>query len=186
MTDIKIRTLRNTDAQAFQQLRLRALQDTPEAFGSTFEEDSALPLAIVGDRLEHTRTFPARVALGAWDGDALVGFVGCMQHSKRKTRHGAVVWGTYVAPEVRGARVGRRLMDHLVAEARRWPGVERLVLSVVERAAPARRLYASVGFIEFGREPDAFRESGVHDTALHLALPLGDTHTTWQSPTAQT
>jgi GNAT superfamily N-acetyltransferase len=177
MTDIQIRPLGPADVQVFQRLRLRGLQDAPEAFGSTYEEDAAMPPAVVAERLTHTRTVPANVVFGAWQGAALVGFVGCFQQAKHKTRHTASVWGTYVAPEVRGTGIGRRLMDQLITEVRQWPDVARLTLSVVERAGPARRLYASVGFVEFGREPDAFRQDSVRDTALHLVLELDETRT---------
>ena len=172
MTTVHVRPLVPEDAEIYQRLRLRGLREAPEAFGSTYEEDAALPLAAVAERLGRVTAPAARVVLGAFADGALVGVVGCMQESRTKTRHTAVVWGTYVAPESRGDGVGRRLLDALLAEVRTWPGVERLTLSVVERAGAARRLYASVGFVEFGREADAFRQDGVRDVALHLALAL--------------
>jgi GNAT superfamily N-acetyltransferase len=48
--------------------------------------------------------------------------------------------------------VGRRLLEHLILEARAWPSVERLTLAVVEWAVAARRLYAAMGFETFGLE----------------------------------
>jgi RimJ/RimL family protein N-acetyltransferase len=72
--------------------------------------------------------------------------------------------------------VGRRLLEALVDEARTWDGVERLTLTVVERAEAARRLYAAAGFETFGREPDAFRRGAVRDAALHLARALDARH----------
>lgn len=83
------------------------------------------------------------------------------------------MWGTYVAPEARGQGVGHRLLEALIDEVRAWDGVERLTLSVVERADAARRLYAALGFEVFGREPDAFRQGAARDVALHLSLALG-------------
>src|SRR3982750_4693710 len=148
MPDSHIRPLGPEDAEAYQRLRLRGLREAPEAFGSTYEEDAVLLPGVVAERLQHMRVPAARVVFGAFAGEALVGFIGCMQQAKAKTRHSALVWGTYVAPEARGRKVGRRLLEALLAEVRTWPGVERLTLSVVERAAAARRLYTSVGFTE--------------------------------------
>jgi ribosomal protein S18 acetylase RimI-like enzyme len=117
---------------------------------------------------------PARVVFGAWQGESLVGVVGAMQSPKRKTRHSATVWGLYVAPEARDHGIGRALMDALLAEVRAWPEVARVTLSVVDRAVAARGLYSALGFVEFGREPDAYREAEMRDTALHLVLALDD------------
>src|SRR5437764_13470551 len=104
-TDLQIRPLEPADAEAYQALRLLGLRETPEAFGSTFEEDVTLAREVVAERLAHSRTSPARVVFGAWRDAALVGVVGAMQSPKRKTRHAAVVWGAYVAPEQRGQGV---------------------------------------------------------------------------------
>ena len=173
--DLRIRPLAPADADAYQDLRLRGLREAPEAFGSTFEEDVELAHDVVAERLAHILTPHASVVLGAWRDATLLGFVGAVQHAKHKTRHTAFVWGMYVTPEARGEGIGRLLMDALLAEVRCWPEVERLTLSVVERAGAARRLYSVVGFTEFGREVDAFRQAGVRDTALHLELRLGHT-----------
>lgn len=172
MSDVHIRLLGPDDAEPFQHLRLRGLRDVPEAFGTTYEEDVVLPLAVVAERLRPARAPAGRAVIGAFRGDTLVGFAGCMQSPKRKSSHKADLWGTYVAPDARGQGVGRRLLEALIAETRTWDGVERLTLTVVERAEAARRLYAALGFEEFGREPDAFRQGAERDVALHLTLPV--------------
>ena len=173
-TDFEIRPLGASDAATYQALRLRGLRDTPEAFGSTYEEDVVLTLETIADRIAHVSTSPARVVFGAWQDGTLIGVVGAFQSPKRKTRHIATVWGTYVAPEARGRGVGRQLMTTLITEVRHWPDVARVTLSVVERAAAAWRLYSALGFTEFGREADAYRGDGVSDTAIHLALVLDE------------
>jgi GNAT superfamily N-acetyltransferase len=110
--------------------------------------------------------------LGAFADDALIGVVGCYQEAKAKVQHKAVIWGMYVAPEARGQGLGRRLLESALAEARTWPNVERVVITVVERVRGARELYLSAGFELFGREPDALRQGGVSDAMEYLSLPL--------------
>jgi ribosomal protein S18 acetylase RimI-like enzyme len=169
---IEIRSLTAADAPVFHALRLRGLKESPEAFGSTYEEDLELSVDVVAQRIEPAHTPAARIVLGAFRDDTLIGVVGCFQAPKRKLRHTASIWGMYVAPEARGHGVARRLLDAIIAQARAWPGVHRITLSVVDRAAAARELYASAGFEMFGHEADAFRQNGVSDAVEHLALRL--------------
>ena len=169
---INIRPLGPADAAEYQALRLRGLLESPEAFGSTYEEDVALPPEEVARRLDPAGGPAARVVLGAFSGGALVGMATCIQDHKLKSRHKATVLGMYVAAEARGRGVGRALLEHLIAEARAWPGVERLTLTVVERATAARALYHAAGFRRFGLEPDGLRDGGVRDAVEHLALDL--------------
>jgi hypothetical protein len=84
-----IRPLLRADAALFHAHRLAALQESPEAFGSTFEEDRLLSPDSVAERIEETFVAPRRVVLGAFADDMLQGFVGCMQEHKAKSRHKA-------------------------------------------------------------------------------------------------
>lgn len=56
----------------------------------------------------------------------------------------------YVAPRVRGARIGARILARLEAEAREF-GVARLVLETGERQPEALALYRRAGFVEIPR-----------------------------------
>jgi RimJ/RimL family protein N-acetyltransferase len=170
--EVEIRPLGPADAEEFQAIRLRGLRESPEAFGSTYDEDVELPLDVVAARLERASPPAARVVIGAYDGGRLVGTVACVQHGKVKARHKAVIWGMYVAPEARGRGLGRRLLGRVIDEAREWPGVEWLTLTVVERARAARALYVAAGFRPFGREPDGLRQGNERDTVEYLALAL--------------
>jgi GNAT superfamily N-acetyltransferase len=171
---IEIRQLGPDDAAAFKSVRLQGLRESPEAFGSTYEEEVESPLDVVATRLERASAPPMRVVLGAFADHALVGIVGCYQEAKVKVQHKAVIWGMYVSPEARGQGLGRRLLESAVAEARAWPNVERVTITVVERVRRARALYLSAGFELFGREPDALRRHGVSDAMEYLSLPLRD------------
>ena len=174
MTEVSYRVLGPADAAAFRELRLRGLREAPEAFGSSYEEDAAQPLDAVADRLRPARPPTGRVTIGAFMGGALVGVGACVQATHLKMRHKADIYAMYVAPEARGRGVGRELLSRLLDEAREWRQVERVGLTVVERASAARRLYEAVGFQEFGREPDGLRQDGVKDTVIYLTLNLYD------------
>ena len=172
ISDVEIRALGPEDADVYQRFRLAALREAPEAFGSTYEEDAVLAPGVVAERLRAAREPAGRVVLGAFAGGALVGVAGCMQEPKLKARHKAMVWGMYVQPDRRGQGLGRQLLSALVAEARAWPDVERLTLTVVERGEAARRLYAGAGFEPFGHEPDGLRQDEARDTVIYMGLAL--------------
>ena len=111
MSEIELRVLTPADASIFRDLRLRALQESPEAFGSSYEEDAARPLDEIADRLRPTRQPTGRVTMGAFTGGRLVGIAACIQATHLKARHKADIYGMYVAPEARGHGVGRNLLD---------------------------------------------------------------------------
>ena len=169
---LEIRQLGRDDAAEFQALRLRGLSEAPEAFGTSHQEYSGLSVETVASRLAPTSAPHASVVLGAFVDGGLVGVVGCVQESRAKARHKAVIWGMYVASEARGRGIGRQLLERAVAEARTWPNVERVTLTVVERATAARALYRAAGFQPFGREEDALRQDGYRDTMEYLSLSL--------------
>ena len=169
---IEIRPLGPSDAAAYQAVRLRGLRESPEAFGSTYEEEVDFSVDTVAARIAPSGAPACRVVLGAFDGDVLVGITGCAQEAKAKMRHKAVIWGMYVAPEARGQRVGRRLLERAIEEARTWPNVDRVTITVVQHVRAARDLYLSVGFELFGAEPDALRQNGTSDVMEYLSLSL--------------
>ncbi|MEP6779207.1 MAG: GNAT family N-acetyltransferase [Gemmatimonadaceae bacterium] len=172
-----IHALGAADADEYQALRLRGMRESAESFGSTFDEDAALPLTTVAERLSSSSENGERIVLGAFIANVdevpvMIGIVGCMRESKIKLRHKAVLWGLYVAPESRGHGVGQMLIQHLLTAARTWRGLQRIVLSVVVRSTAARKLYLSVGFVSFGIEHDALRQNSISDDVEMMSLDI--------------
>jgi ribosomal protein S18 acetylase RimI-like enzyme len=82
-----------------------------------------------------------------------------------KHAHKGTLWGMYVRPAARGAGVGRRLVEAVMDYAR--PRVELIQLSVIAENRAARRLYARLGFAEYGVEKHAAKYQGrYHDDVL--------------------
>jgi RimJ/RimL family protein N-acetyltransferase len=78
----------------------------------------------------------------------------------------------YTRPDVRGRGLCRSVLKLLIEHARAWPGIERVQLSVSERAPAARALYESLGLESWGREPDALRIDGQSAAEIHMSLAL--------------
>lgn len=139
----QIRLLTPDDAASYQPLRLRALQEHPEAFGASYEDERQRSLAVVAERLKAT---PDGFMLGAWGGDALVGIVGLYRSPGIKTRHRGGVGGMYVAAAARGQGMGRALITALIEHAPTLAHLEEIILAVTVGNVTARALYLAAGF----------------------------------------
>ena len=161
---IDLRRLGPEDAAAYREIRLEALADSPHNFSSTLESEQDQPL----DR------FAARLAddlvLGAFSGPRLIGVAGFYIQPRPKHRHKGMLWGMYVRPDHRTAGIGRMLVEAVIAHARQH--VELLQLFVIADNMPARRLYASLGFVEYGIERNATKYQGQYHDDVLMALPL--------------
>ena len=163
-----VRALEIDDAEAFHELRLRGLAESPDPFLVTHAEDAALTMDAVRGR------FPRggdAFALGAFDDDGrLVGIVGFSREQRQKVRHRGDVWGMYVAPEARGTGAGRGLMEELVRRCREMEGLEQVVLEVAVEATAACRLYESLGFEEVGVHRESMKDGERYLDTRHMVL----------------
>jgi ribosomal protein S18 acetylase RimI-like enzyme len=163
---MEIRRLGSADAAAYRELRLAALSDSPEAFGSTLERESREPLAWFRGRLGKGSVF------GAWRLSELVGTAGFVRREGEKEQHKGLLWGMYVRPDARNAGVGRQLIEAVIDHARRH--VELIQLSVISDNQRARRLYAGLGFVEYGVEKNSLKQRGHYYDEILMALDLMD------------
>jgi ribosomal protein S18 acetylase RimI-like enzyme len=149
---VTVRRLAPADAAAYRGLRLRGLEEHPDAFTSSAEAEAAKPLSVTEDRLA---PIGADVVYGAFVDGTLAGVVGIAREARIKNRHKAVVFGMYVASDFGRRGVARALLRHLIATAKQEAGLEQLVLTVTHSNEAARSLYESEGFRSFGIEPRA-------------------------------
>jgi ribosomal protein S18 acetylase RimI-like enzyme len=149
-----VRKLTMDDGEALWALRLRALRDDPEAWGTVYDEAVASGGDAVLQRLRESDD--ERFYLGAFmgDGDAeLAGMVRFARAEGRKDRHKAQAASLFVAPEWRRHSIGRALMAEVIARARRLEELEQVRLDVVTTNMAAIALYRSLGFVIYGTDP---------------------------------
>ncbi len=172
MDSLNIRALTEDDAGDFRRLRLRALKEHPDAFGSSYAAERALPLEAVAGRMRRTAASPHDFTLGAYREGELVGMVGFFREQREKMRHKGTIWGMFVPSEVQGKGIGRALLTEAVERARLVPGLEQVGLAVVTPNRRARGLYASLGFETYGVEPNALIVDGEHLDEEFMVLRL--------------
>jgi GNAT superfamily N-acetyltransferase len=141
LTDPTVRLLTPEDWQAYREIRLAMLQESPGAFGSryadavTFDEDTW-----------RGRLTSCDHHLAELDGDP-VGAAGLSVEQGPVAQ--ADLIGMWVRPHARGRSVGALLVQAVLDRAAVL-GCDRVRLEVVDGNAPARRLYERMGFVATG------------------------------------
>ncbi|MEE1619373.1 GNAT family N-acetyltransferase [Brachybacterium sp. J153] len=147
---ILVRSLEPAQWAIWRQLRLRALKDSPEAFGSslaaTLEREAREGEAFWRGYFSET----GPVLIAELDG-VPAGMARLVVEDPADSAH---LYSLWVAPEARGRGAGEQLLrtaaDWLAA---RHPGTA-LRLDVVATNRPARRLYERLGFTVLGPNPE--------------------------------
>jgi ribosomal protein S18 acetylase RimI-like enzyme len=148
--DFVIRRLEpGQDTELFRAIRLESLKKNPESFGSDFASENDKPPEWFAGRLTTSDVF------GAFHGEELLGIAGFQVGQTAKRAHKGTLWAVYVRPAKRSAGVARRLVETVIEHAK--GRVEQVNLAVDRRNMHARRLYTSLGFIEYGLEKNALK-----------------------------
>jgi ribosomal protein S18 acetylase RimI-like enzyme len=158
----QVKRLNASDAAAFRELRLEGLRQHPEFFGSSLQEESALPFEWFAEKLRSC------VVVGALDhsGAGLDGIIAVEPIKTVKQRHKGVVWGVYIRPECRGQGLGQALMRTLVIQCAGF--VEELRLTVACTNDAAHQMYLKAGFIEFGFEERSLKLGNSYVAERHM------------------
>ena len=139
---IRFDQLAGDEGPRLRSIRLRALQDAPDAFGTTFQEASARTPEDWAAQVTELPTFVAADETGD------VAMVRCARDQDRADT--AWLLSMWVAPEVRHSGIGGALVDVAIRWARA-NGIHRMLLDVADLNGPAIALYSSKGFQPNGR-----------------------------------
>ena len=176
--DAVVRAITRGEVDTYADLRAHALVESPWAFTNAPSEDrtpdqvraSLDPAinAIIGVFVLHAKSGAVPQA----SPPRLAAITGVVRSTKSKSAHLAMLWGVYTHPDFRGRGLGRLAVEGAIEAARAWDGVGGVCLSVSARTEPAIALYRSLGFREWGREPDATRIGGESADEVYMRLTL--------------
>ena len=157
-----IERMSQDDWERYRTIRLRGLEDAPDAFWMTYDEEIELTEERWRERLSSAATF---VVVQAGDD------VGVVTGAPYEGREGcAGLFGMWVAPEVRGTGASIRLVGEVITWARA-EGYLRLILDVADENRAAIKLYEGMGFRPTGRTahmPAPREHIREHERALEL------------------
>ena len=163
-----VRLLGPADAGLYAQLRSEMLIDSPASFSSSPGEARGETREQVIEALSSD----GHEIAGVFVDDDLVSVAGIFRERRAKQHHRAFVYGVYTTPGARGRGHGRAVMECVLEAARAMVGVEVVGIGVSTNGPGALRLYESLGFVQWGLEPDSMRVDGVSYGEVYLSLVL--------------
>jgi ribosomal protein S18 acetylase RimI-like enzyme len=107
---------------------------------------------------------------GAFRAAKLIGIAVLVIRESAKMAHKGALVSMYVRPEARRIGVGRRLVEAVIDTACRH--VELVQLTVVTGNEAALRLYAGLGFVQYGLEKKALKQGGRYYDEILMAKDL--------------
>lgn len=160
-----VRRLDELDAQAWQSLRLRSLQQAPDAFLSSYEAEKDKPIKTVVDLLRSS------ITVGAFSSEELIGQMTARAETNPRMKHRVWITAVFVDPAHRGTGAAQRMLDQVV-EIAKCHGALQLELHVAEANPRAINFYKRNGFMQLGVVPRAVRGRNGFEDDLYLVRHL--------------
>ncbi|MCR6671097.1 GNAT family N-acetyltransferase [Devosia ginsengisoli] len=148
-----IRRLIRDDVHAYRAIRLEALTDHPESYGTSPQSFATRPLAALQTMMDRMAVFGVVTESGE-----LAGIVAYARDDGERETHRGWLLQVYVKPDMRGTGAAVALLEAAVDHAR--AEVIQLHLMVGAHNAPAIRLYEKAGFKTYGTDPRCLYVNG--------------------------
>ena len=163
-----MRVLDEGDWAEYRDVRLAALQESPEAFVATYEEESALDEEAWRERMRRSRRLVAAA------GGSVVGVVSVGRAGQEEENSGRDLFGLWVSPAERGSGVA---WEHVQAgaEQARADGRSHLAYWVGTENGAAVAFASSFGFRPTDtRRPMRVMSEEDGEEEIAMVLPLAD------------
>lgn len=142
-----IKQLNKNDWREWKEIRLEALNKSPDSFVSSFEEEDKTPDNMWAEQLENSIKF------GYFINDEIVGCSGLLIEKATKISHTGSLFGMYVKDDFRGSGIGFDLVNFVKNYAKE-NHIKHLYLGCNAENRGAVKLYKKCGFKIYGTRPD--------------------------------
>jgi ribosomal protein S18 acetylase RimI-like enzyme len=154
----------------FRELRLRALQTDPAAFGQSYAIAKDHPEELWQSRLRDVHDGVAWIVFAERSG-SLTGMIGAFQTEDDRDRRNATVWGVFIDVGERGRGTGHALLSALLDQLAA-AGMLTAKLTVNKDQIAAVSLYERHGFRIVGHETALLGDGQEHDELImELLVP---------------
>jgi GNAT superfamily N-acetyltransferase len=167
MAPISVRELQADEWPVYRDLRLRALEDSPDAFARTLAEEQGRPDSEWSRLVVSSATSPSQISLLAELDRRAVGLA--YGRIEAEAPEVAQLYAMWVEPAARRRGVGRALVDAVAAWARS-ASARSLILRVTEGNTAAARLYEHAGFLPTSERALLRPDSSLYVQTLRLEL----------------
>lgn len=167
---IILRSPEPEDAQTFLDVRIKTSAETYNM--ARYPEEMENTIDKIPTMLAQTIESDVEFLIGAFDGDKMVGCVGVAKYGSHiKYRH-KLGLGISILQEYCNGGLGTAMLEYAIESAKKTD-IEQLMLGVYDDNERAQALYKKVGFIEWGREPRAFKhKDGTYHDEIQMVLIL--------------
>lgn len=162
MNDITILSSTNVRWQDYRDLRLKALREEPQAFGSSYESEKNTPDTEWQKRLENYNEARQDWAVFASNGQRLTGMVAAYQAQEDKKNDIANMIAMFVENGARGKGIGKLLVKNLMGLLTN-SSIKKVRLSVSTKQVAAVKLYEGLGFKIVGRNNIELGDGKLHE-----------------------
>jgi RimJ/RimL family protein N-acetyltransferase len=165
--NVTIRRLTENEWLEFSRIRLQALLTDPQVFGSNYEKESQM---LETDWRERLRAEDNAIFL-IYAGDTPVGMTSVSVDRNDSTGKTALLWGSWLAPYVRGKGLSELMYRTRIEWAKAQPSVEKIIVS--HRASNAASKYANQkhGFVLTHKNEKVWND-GVTEDELFYELKI--------------
>lgn len=164
---IVCRRATKNDVALFREVRLKALQDSPDAFGSTYESAVQRDQQSWEDQLSSTASGVDRNTQFAFDDDHCIGIAALYREPSASSGDIIMMW---IDPAYRGTSAASSLVNNLLNWARE-SGFADVSLDVTDSNARAIQFYKNQGFHDTGAKADIDRDRNL--TGIRMTQKLG-------------
>jgi len=144
-TKAKLLTLPVSAWKEYRELRLAALKNEPQAFGSSYERESGYPDEKWQQRLKEAAEGKRHILFAKLDKKLVAMVVGGRDFDDNSSNV-AYIWGLYTDASVRRKGIAKLLMSKMLEELSKERGIQTIRLEVNVEQESAVKLYESLGF----------------------------------------